>query len=189
MKARGVFSWGLSLLVHLVLLLGATILPQPGPGARVQGTWVLESTPESAKFAARPKKKPATKHLEKGPEIDIPVQEATSTLPESRQESLSNSGVSQGSEKRIGNEVIQKVMARIESKLRYPISVRLRRISGLTILRLVSDAQGALLALTITKSSGSVELDELALQSVRDAAPFPELKALAMNLPIEFRLR
>ena len=85
---------------------------------------------------------------------------------------------------------------RIEGSLKYPTSLRRRRIQGSSMLRIQIPSQGGQVTVEITKSSGFPELDELALQAAMTATPFPappiELlnsqATLTVQLPIEFKL-
>jgi len=86
--------------------------------------------------------------------------------------------------------------ARVEAALDYPLSVRRRRLTGISQVRITLGSDGSLVSTEIAQSSGSQELDSLALAAVSAAAPFPdpapELKKMGrfvVNLPIEFRLR
>jgi protein TonB len=94
-----------------------------------------------------------------------------------------------------GSSELQKIRDKISDSLTYPISLQRRRISGTVQVRISIGSGGALLAREVEKSSGHSELDELALEAIDRAAPFPEIKNdlpvdQKMNLvvPIDFQL-
>lgn len=86
------------------------------------------------------------------------------------------------------------IRARILRELRYPVHLRRRGITGAPLLRFTLTGAGAVEDIAIARSSGNSDLDELALQAVRDAAPFGAIPGqdktgrLVMNLPVDFRL-
>jgi outer membrane biosynthesis protein TonB len=95
-----------------------------------------------------------------------------------------------------------ELRARIESRLRYPLSLRRRGISGRVGLKLVinlkleaPETPGAF-TVEISEPSPHAELNEFALEAARAASPYPlpngELKKmgkLVLSLPIEFKLQ
>jgi TonB family protein len=68
---------------------------------------------------------------------------------------------------------VQAVVKRIESTgtETYPEAAK-GRLSGKPVISLEIDAQGKLLAVTLSRSSGQAVLDDAALEAVRLAAPF-----------------
>jgi TonB family protein len=89
-----------------------------------------------------------------------------------------------------------QVRERVQEKLRYPLSLRRREVAGRVHLHLILNANGLAQALEISESSGSHELDELALEAARAGAPYPAAAAelvrtgnLILDLPIEFKLK
>jgi TonB family protein len=93
----------------------------------------------------------------------------------------------------IGNPTLASaIRSQIQSRLRYPLSLRRRGIQGTVVLKLDLDAAGRLTAAETSTSSGSAELDSLALEAARAAAPFPAGAAMAggltLRLPIEFKV-
>ena len=88
------------------------------------------------------------------------------------------------------------VRSRIEEHLRYPLALRRRGLTGQVGLRIIIDVQNGAGTPELSLTSGSTELDALALEAVRLATPFPapgeELKKmgkLVLSLPIEFKVR
>ena len=85
------------------------------------------------------------------------------------------------------------VRTKIQNELHYPISLRRRHITGLVNLKISLNQNGTLAGLELTQSSGTPELDQLALESVRSAAPFPptalSTSNLILDLPIDFKIR
>jgi TonB family protein len=85
---------------------------------------------------------------------------------------------------------LQALRERIEDQLRYPYSFRRRGIQGRATLAVSLDENGRAQDIRISQTSGSAELDALALEAARAAAPFPALspaRAVSFVLPIEFR--
>jgi TonB family protein len=86
---------------------------------------------------------------------------------------------------------------RIQALLHYPISLQRRRIQGTTTLELKISEAGQLEQAQIQSTSGSPELDQLALEAAREAQPFPshgtsdtkKMGKLKISLPIEFVVR
>ncbi len=80
------------------------------------------------------------------------------------------------------------VRKKIESKKKYPIIARNMGIEGRTRIKLVINKDGSLEKAEILETSGYEILDETALQSIRDAAPFTpipdELKKNKLELSI-----
>lgn len=70
---------------------------------------------------------------------------------------------------------LDTVRKKIESKKRYPESAKLAGIEGRSRVKLVILKNGTLENVEIIESSGHKTLDEAALQSVRDAEPFPPI--------------
>ncbi|MGQ9608327.1 MAG: energy transducer TonB [bacterium] len=85
-------------------------------------------------------------------------------------------------------EYANYVRNKIESKKRYPIIARNMGIEGRVKVKLVISKDGNLEKIDILESSGYEILDETAIQSIRDAAPFPpipeEIKKNKLELSI-----
>lgn len=85
-----------------------------------------------------------------------------------------------------------EVRARIQSHVTYTPSLARRRLQGQVQVALTLLSNGGIASLDIEKSSGSSDLDRLALESVRASAPFPTFQsqssARKLELPIDFRL-
>lgn len=88
------------------------------------------------------------------------------------------------------------VRERIGAILQYPLSLRRRGVSGRVDLKLRLDATGHLQSQEVSESSGSSELDALALEAAKAAQPYPapseglkKLGSLLLSLPVEFKLR
>jgi protein TonB len=91
-----------------------------------------------------------------------------------------------------GDPYYSEVRARIQSHVQYTPSLARRRIQGEVQVSLTLLPNGSVSSLNILRSSGSEELDHLALESVKAALPFPTFPASsparAIYLPIAFRL-
>jgi TonB family protein len=86
------------------------------------------------------------------------------------------------------------VRGRIRTRTRYPLALQLRGVTGRVELKIALQRDGSLESAEIRASSGRPELDALALEAVREAAPYEpfssELKKmgrLSFSLPIDFR--
>ena len=67
-----------------------------------------------------------------------------------------------------------QVHRKIVSRIQLNASLHARRIYGTARIRLVIDASGRLIDLSLAISSGHAELDQIALAQARSAAPFPK---------------
>ncbi len=90
---------------------------------------------------------------------------------------------------------LREIQSRIRSLLEYPASLRRRGIQGQVILKFEITHQGYIEKIEISKSSGYLELDRLAKESVQKAEPFPcldfrkeEMGRFSLNLPIDFTI-
>jgi protein TonB len=82
----------------------------------------------------------------------------------------------------------------IENNKTYPLMARKGRIEGAVLVRCVLERTGALKSSGVSKSSGSVLLDNAALRAVLSVGRFPPLPPelpgpeLVLDIPITFRL-
>ena len=94
----------------------------------------------------------------------------------------------------LGADFILQIRNKIQASLTYPVSLRRRRVEGSVQIQLNLNGQGQVESVKVIQSSGLQELDTLALEAVKAAAPFelpehkPEMGRLKINLPIEFKL-
>ena len=107
-----------------------------------------------------------------------------------------------GAETAVPHPLAQAIHEQIQAHLNYPLSLRRRSIQGRVLVKLVIAENGNLESLDLISSSDSSshpELNRLALEAVRNAAPFslPLLPSshshkktgrLKINLPILFKL-
>lgn len=82
-------------------------------------------------------------------------------------------------------------MARLERFRRYPNAPRARRQAGIVQVRVSVAGDGSLLALSLEHSSGYALLDQAALDTLRRAAPLPEVPddratPVELSFPVEF---
>ncbi|WP_345972739.1 energy transducer TonB [Sulfurimonas diazotrophicus] len=85
-----------------------------------------------------------------------------------------------------------RVRQKVQACLCYPMTARRLRLEGESRLRFIIRGDGSINALALQRSSGHRTLDEQALATIRNAAPFeapPEGKALTIVLPVTFNLR
>jgi protein TonB len=84
-----------------------------------------------------------------------------------------------------------RLRQKIQAYLRYPMTARRLRLEGETLLRFVIRGDGTIGALALRRSSGHRTLDEKAVETVREAAPFeapPQRKEMTILLPVSFNL-
>lgn len=67
------------------------------------------------------------------------------------------------------------VRKKIESSKKYPVAAQAARVEGRTGVKITILRDGRLKKVEVVKSSGRKILDRAAMQSVRDAAPFPPI--------------
>jgi TonB family protein len=110
--------------------------------------------------------------------------------PVSSSEETTSGGASQNHA-----NLLSSIRQQIEERTEYPTALRRKKLQGKVEIELKVDLQGEINSLSIYSSSGSQELDLLALQTIRNAAPFrievnsisaPQL--VSLRIPIEFRL-
>lgn len=95
----------------------------------------------------------------------------------------------------VANQCLTQFHEQIEAAVEYPVSIRRRRLQGEVILKINIHSNGKIESLTISQSSGHIELDQLAQEAAMRASPFicksedekPTGK-FTLNLPIGFRL-
>lgn len=86
-----------------------------------------------------------------------------------------------------------KVYAKLRRSLRYPSEARRKRIRGEVHVSFTVSRSGGVGGVRLARSSGSPVLDNAALETVRRAAPFPEIPAAAgrsswsFTVPLQFR--
>jgi protein TonB len=89
----------------------------------------------------------------------------------------------------------RKVVALLERNKRYPAAARAHNDRGTAQLAFSLDRQGKVTAARVTKSSGSVALDQEALDLLRRAQPFPPPPAampgaqVDLTVPVQFNVR
>ena len=121
--------------------------------------------------------------------------------PSSASLSPNPSGRSEGSSPLVGDDPLQEfhlrefkdqLVQKIRENLNYPRSLIARRVSGTTTVKIELSQNGSLESAQVTQSSGNADLDQLTLQAIVDAQPFPPLPShhstLTVHLPIEFKL-
>jgi TonB family protein len=89
---------------------------------------------------------------------------------------------------------LNTIRRKIESQKRYPISARNAGVEGRSGVRITIMKNGKLEKVEIMDSSGHETLDNAALQSVRDAAPFPPIpeatkrERISMHIYLVFKI-
>lgn len=85
-------------------------------------------------------------------------------------------------------EYTNSIRNKIESKKRYPIIARNMGIEGRTRLKLIINKDGSLEKVEILETSGYKILDETALQSIHESAPFPPIPAEIKKDRLELKI-
>lgn len=85
------------------------------------------------------------------------------------------------------------VLAHLERFRRYPSRARSARQQGAAYVRFTMNRAGIVLASSIVKKSGSIDLDRAALDTLRRAQPLPAIPAdrpdkVELTMPVEFNL-
>jgi TonB family protein len=169
-----------------------------GGDVDVRVGWVARSAPPAGRTAAPhalPARATEVATTGNGPAnpADPAVSGAALTASIARNASASAGGSAEGAAAR---SYLLSVRTRIQARLRYPLALRRRGITGSVQLALTLAAEdGRLLEATLARGSGSAELDELALAAAREAAPFGHAEpmenpgpTLRLTLPILFRI-
>lgn len=183
------WAWGLSLIAHVVaiLILSQTAQDQKSPQQPSTVDVSLHSLPTQLQFP-RPN----------SPERDMPATEQDPAQPSqppsfSVSQAISNFKTSPTSGEEISPAALEQIQARIDRNLSYPAALQRRKIEGSLFVQLELDPAGTLVKLSITQSTGNPILDQLALQSIQNSAPFPEAAQtktgnLILRLPVHFKL-
>jgi protein TonB len=79
------------------------------------------------------------------------------------------------------------VRRRIEAAKRYPDDARREGVQGSVTVRFRVRPDGHVEAVEVARSSGSRELDEASLETIRRAAPYPPLKGW-VQVPLAYTL-
>ena len=78
-----------------------------------------------------------------------------------------------GSSRTGDDQILAQIRALIEAAKRYPLMAQRRGLEGTASVSFQIQADGSIQTLKIIRSSGSDILDEAALQTIKQAAPFP----------------
>lgn len=167
--------------------------PEIGNAPELANIPVPRSKPDFAPPEERAEAKPQRpRNVEKSRERPRKRDEKEATPP-SRQ-MVSDVGQRQ---REAGNDRVSNYPGRVVKKLRralrYPSAARRDRLRGEANVRFTVLASGAISGVRVTSSSGSPVLDKAAIQTVRRAAPFPDIPPAAgrsswtFTVPLAFR--
>ncbi|MFL5814185.1 MAG: energy transducer TonB [Bdellovibrionia bacterium] len=181
-----------SIALHAAIFAAFTVslrtqrMDMPSPGESHIGPLAIEVGGEPKTEAPS---HPASKQLSSQQAVTT-NSSAESAHPESGASRGSNSGpVAINS----SDPYYSEIRARIESHIHYPPAFARRRLQGQVQVTLTLLSNGSISSLDVAHSSGTSELDQLALDSVRAASPFPTFESTSparkLELPITFRLR
>ncbi|WP_251007907.1 energy transducer TonB [Sphingobium sp. BHU LFT2] len=86
------------------------------------------------------------------------------------------------------------VLSHLERFRRYPARARAARQQGVTTIRFTMNRTGMVLSSVIVKKSGSFDLDQAALDTLKRAQPLPAIPAdrpdvVELTVPVEYNLR
>lgn len=86
------------------------------------------------------------------------------------------------------------VLAHLERFRRYPARARAARQQGVTYVRFTVNRAGSVLSPVIARKSGSIDLDQAALDTLERAQPLPAIPAdrpdrIELTIPVEFSFR
>ena len=104
------------------------------------------------------------------------------------------SSKSAGSKKGNANQYFSELKSWLNQYKQYPPQLRKHKVQGVVTVRFTIDKTGALKKSSIKLSSGHNELDQAALQLLKNADPMPEFPTsfnrdqLTVSLPIEYAL-
>jgi len=91
----------------------------------------------------------------------------------------------------VSESYLGRLRQKIQACLRYPMMARRLGLEGETLIRFVIRGDGSASGVMMERSSGHRSLDERAVATVQEAAPFeapPEGKELSILLPVSFTL-
>ena len=84
-----------------------------------------------------------------------------------------------------------QIKRKIQQHLEYPLLLRKQGIEGVVLVQFVLDQEGALIETKIIRTSGHLELDQLAVRAIEKSSPFTSQKKMGrvqLTLPIRFKL-
>lgn len=140
-----------------------------------------------------PRPQPKRTHAEKPRPHNAPDKPRRETAQPSRR---AEAGAGR-QQTRPGNAAVSnypgKVVTKLKRALRYPPAARRDRLRGEVLIRFTVLASGSIDGVRVARSSGSPVLDKAALDTVRRAAPFPDIppaagrSSWAFSVPLSFR--
>ncbi len=161
--------------------------PKPKPKPKPVQKTVPKPVPKPAPLS-EPKPEPQ-KEMPKE-EISQPVTEPEE--PKIEEETSEPSAPSASTHRyEVSESYLGRLRARIQACLRYPMMARRLGLEGETLIRFMIRADGSTSGVMMERSSGHRSLDERAVATVQEAAPFeapPEGKELSILLPVSFTL-
>jgi protein TonB len=85
-------------------------------------------------------------------------------------------------------DYFEMLQLRIYSFKRYPQGAKSNHIEGRVKVQFMLSADGALMDIKVIKSSRHQELDEAALDAIKEASPFPRPPAYLFKMPVTLRI-
>jgi protein TonB len=147
--------------------------PTPRPEQVAEAKQRAPETPEKAKA-------PAKRQASAGGNAGQSTRRGSADGSKQAQEASSGNA---GRAREAGNAAVSNypgtVYAKLRRSLRYPSEARRKRIRGEVHVRFTVSRSGGVGSVGVARSSGSPLLDNAALETVRRAAPFPEIPPAA----------
>lgn len=163
-------------------------LPEPTPDEIA----LPDTPPPPPPPAVKPRERP-----ERTEPRREPVREAAAPPPQQQRQAAAPTQSQGTAANPVSAGQIQNLRAQWGGAIRSRIERRMRssRQNGTVSVRIVVTRQGALAGVSVLRSSGNPELDQLALSAVQSAGSFPSAPAAltdasySFNLPLEFTRR
>jgi protein TonB len=142
---------------------------------------------------------PAAKPAPARSPVSSAARPASTAEPAGRGNDKGDAGAGGASADEAGPANLSSYQAKLGAHLRrfrtYPEDARRRGITGTTLVRFSVNAGGAVIAVSVARSSGHVLLDSEALAMVRRASPFPPMPkgmgqaSVTISAPVRFDFR
>lgn len=152
---------------------------RPEQIARVNGPKQTQKARETRKKQEKATAKPRQRSGSAGQSAQNRRSGSADGTKQAKKTASGNTGRSRESGNASVSNYPGKVYAKLRRSLRYPSEARRKRIRGEVHVRFTVSRSGGVGSIRVARSSGSALLDGAALETVRRAAPFPEIPAAA----------
>ena len=95
---------------------------------------------------------------------------------------------------RNNNAYFAEILERLNRFKRYPAALRKEKIEGRVVMKFTIEADGRVVAASVARSSGHLELDAAASEMLASASPLPAIPGdmhrarLTLSVPVEYSL-